>query len=439
MKIIIAITPLRSQAEPLMAAAALLVAAGHDVIVTTAEPYAARARTAGARYHPPMPGAERDLSGFGRLFPQRALLPPGPLQQRFDLERITLAPMAAQYATLNQLLEREDFDLILHDNLFAGALPLLLGAGPARPTVVALGTTVMPLPRSDGAPVGQGLPPPGNSAQRTLYEQIVDDTAARMHAPLRLQAGAILAQLGARALDLPLLEAIVTLPDQYLQLGVPGFEFARHAGARIPQFIGALPRPCAGSLPPALAGLARPGRRLILVTQGTLSNRDQGQLIEPAITALADLPDSIVLVATGGVRPGVLPVELPPNVLLTHDLPFATVMPYVDVLVTNGGYGGVMQALSQGVPLVCAGLSEFKAEVALCVQRAGAGIDLMTDAPSPRRIRQAVHALLIDPSYRGRAQDLAQRFERHDAADVLPRVLARLAAKRQPACATSPR
>jgi len=437
MKIIVPITPLRSQAEPLLAAVAHLVAAGHHVIVTTAAPYAARARAAGARYHPPMPGAERDLSGFGRLYPQRALLPPGPLQQRFDLERITLAPMAAQYATLCQLLEREDIDLILHDNLYAGALPLLLGAGPARPAVVALGTTVMPLPRRDGAPIGQGLPSPCNTAQRTLYDHIVDDTAARMHAPLRLQADAILAQLGALAPELPLLEAIVTLPDQYLQLGVPGFEFARHARARVPQFTGALPRPGPARLPPALDFLSMPGRRLILVTQGTLSNRDQGQLIEPAIAALADLPDSTVLVATGGVRPGVLPVELPNNVLLAHDLPFAAVMPYVDVLVTNGGYGGAMQALSQGVPLVCAGLSEFKAEVALCVQRAGAGIDLMTDAPSPRQIRQAVHALLVDPSYRGRAQDLAQQFERHDAAEVLPEVLARLAATREPACKTS--
>ena len=39
-------------------------------------------------------------------------------------------------------------------------------------------------------------------------------------------------------------------------------------------------------------------------------------------------------------------------------------LPRTDVLVTNGGYGGVQQALAHGVPLVVAGRTEDKVEVA---------------------------------------------------------------------------
>jgi UDP:flavonoid glycosyltransferase YjiC (YdhE family) len=38
-------------------------------------------------------------------------------------------------------------------------------------------------------------------------------------------------------------------------------------------------------------------------------------------------------------------------------------LPKIDALVTNGGYGSVNQALSFGVPLVTAGTGEDKADV----------------------------------------------------------------------------
>ena len=37
---------------------------------------------------------------------------------------------------------------------------------------------------------------------------------------------------------------------------------------------------------------------------------------------------------------------------------FAWILSKADVFVTNGGYGGVNQAMSFGVPLVCVGLTE---------------------------------------------------------------------------------
>ena len=74
-------------------------------------------------------------------------------------------------------------------------------------------------------------------------------------------------------------------------------------------------------------------------------------------------------------------------------------------MVTNGGYGAVQRALSTGIPLVVAGNTEDKPEVAARVAWAGAGIDLSSGTPTPKAIRAAVREVLGDGRYMGRARD----------------------------------
>ena len=78
-------------------------------------------------------------------------------------------------------------------------------------------------------------------------------------------------------------------------------------------------------------------------------------------------------------------------------------------MVTNGGYGGVQMALSQGVPLVVAGTTEDKPEVAARVAWSGAGINLKTAAPTPAQVRDAVRALLDDQRYRASGAGASSR------------------------------
>ena len=67
-------------------------------------------------------------------------------------------------------------------------------------------------------------------------------------------------------------------------------------------------------------------------------------------------------------------------------------------MVTNGGYGGVQQALANGVPLVVAGDSEDKPEVAAHVQWSGTGVNLHTGRPSPAMVARAVRRVLARAS-----------------------------------------
>ena len=96
-------------------------------------------------------------------------------------------------------------------------------------------------------------------------------------------------------------------------------------------------------------------------------------------------------------------------------------------MVTNGGYGGTQLALAHGIPLVVAGNTDDKMEVAARVSWSGAGINLRKKRPSAAAVRAAVRKVLVDPAYRASAQHIAQDFARYDAplraADLLEELL----------------
>jgi UDP:flavonoid glycosyltransferase YjiC (YdhE family) len=104
-------------------------------------------------------------------------------------------------------------------------------------------------------------------------------------------------------------------------------------------------------------------------------------------------------------------------------LPFDRLLPKVDLMVTNGGYGAVNHALSLGVPLVVAGDSEEKPEIAARVAWAGAGINLETARPSPEQIRDAVQTTLGDSRYRHAAKALQENFAGYNALDEITAVV----------------
>jgi UDP:flavonoid glycosyltransferase YjiC (YdhE family) len=210
---------------------------------------------------------------------------------------------------------------------------------------------------------------------------------------------------------------MITLPDLYLQLTAKAFEYPRGEMPDSVRFVGPLlPPPSTDFLPPPWWDDLDKSGPLVLLTQGTLANDDLGQLMGPALTALAH-EDLTVIATTGGPAAESIPVALPANAKAATFLPFDRLLPKVSVMVTNGGYGAVNHALSLGVPLVVAGDSEEKPEIAARVAWTGAGINLRTGRPSAMQIREAVRAVLTKPQYRQRAQALRAAFARHNAID----------------------
>jgi UDP:flavonoid glycosyltransferase YjiC (YdhE family) len=156
------------------------------------------------------------------------------------------------------------------------------------------------------------------------------------------------------------------------------------------------------------------------VTQGTLAV-DPEDLLKPAIAGLAD-SDALVVCTTGGAPVSVLG-PLPANARGAAFLPYDLFLPSVDVVVTNGGWGGVLATLQAGVPLVVAGAALDKPEVARRVAWSGAGVNLRTGRPGARRVRDAVHAVLSGPTARRRAGVLAASLSRAGGANAAGRLL----------------
>lgn len=235
-----------------------------------------------------------------------------------------------------------------------------------------------------------------------------------MHAgplrPLQTALDAALAEVGAPSAG-RLLDQIAA-SDHVFQLSTPGLEYPRRELPSSVEFVGPLrptTTPTAGDLPPWWDDLdgARP---VVHVTQGTLDNADLGRLVIPTLRALAD--EAVLVVAVTGGRPVKAVTDafagcLPANARVAEFLPYDVLLPRTDVYVTNGGFGGVQLALAHGLPLVVAGSTEDKPEVAARVAWAGAGVNLRTGTPRPARIRAAVRSALTETSYREAAGRLA--------------------------------
>jgi UDP:flavonoid glycosyltransferase YjiC (YdhE family) len=123
---------------------------------------------------------------------------------------------------------------------------------------------------------------------------------------------------------------------------------------------------------------------------------------------------------------------LPKNVHVEPFIPFGALMPHVDVMITNGGYGGVQFALAHGIPLVVAGATEEKPEIAARVAWSGAGINLKTKSPSIEQIRAAVRDVLANDRYRRNARRIQADYARHNAPEAAATLLERLALTRRP-------
>ncbi|MGB8899724.1 MAG: nucleotide disphospho-sugar-binding domain-containing protein [Methylocella sp.] len=168
-------------------------------------------------------------------------------------------------------------------------------------------------------------------------------------------------------------------------------------------FVGTLPIiPNQAPLPPWAHELDG-SRKVVMVTQGTVNNFDFRQLVVPTLEALANEPDVLVVVTAGGRSIDDIPGPIPGNARLASYLPFEWLLPKVDAFVTNGGYGSVNQALSFGVPLVAAGLTEDKADINVRVAWSGVGINLATNEPTPQALREAIRNVLDKPNYRSLA------------------------------------
>ncbi|GKT96306.1 MGT family glycosyltransferase [Colletotrichum tofieldiae] len=202
-------------------------------------------------------------------------------------------------------------------------------------------------------------------------------------------------------------------PFLHIQASCPSLEFQKGPEPILPQvqYVGPLVTRLAG------ANLGVPtwwedvvnATSVIGITQGTFA-MNPTSLIIPAIQALQGDKRHLLVVPSKCAEEIRGNITVEDNVCIAEWVPYDMLLPRCRLLVTNGGYGSVTQALSHGVPLVCAGTSEDKKDTAARVTWVGAGIDLKTDTPSVDQVRDAVHRVLNEDSYRENATRIGKEL-----------------------------
>lgn len=425
MKILIASTPATGHVNPMLALTRILVAEGHEVAIYTGSAFRGRVEASSARFFSLRGDADIDPGNPFARAPELKTIPPGLEWFRLACERLFVDSIAAQHEGLRRVLREFPAEIILGDDMFFGALPMLLGPRSKRPPIVLCGTSFLHWARDDGAPNFLGLPPATTEEQRQHYAVVAREYEEAVDQPVLFRVNQTLRALGVEPVSMPLFHSVVELADAYLQMSVPGFEFPREFPPTV-HFVGTPPI-IPGQVPlPPWAHEFDGSRKVVLVTQGTVANHNFELLVAPALAALADEPD-VMVVATAGGRPvEAIPGPVPSNARLASYLPFEWLLPRVDVLVTNGGYGSVNQAMSFGVPLVTAGMTEDKADVNARVAWSGVGINLATNEPTREALREAVRTVLDRPAYRLRAAQMADEFAGIDTRSEILRIISRL-------------
>lgn len=395
MRALLSVMPFSGHVHPLAGLAEAWLAAGHELTVYAGAAFAHR--FPGARFVPWREATDFDERRLEATFP--AIGRPGRLGMMTNVREVFIGTAAGQARDLIGELGAADYDVLIGDvmSLGTGFAAHLTGLPWAAVSIVPLSLH------------GRGLPPPGLGLTpgRGRLGAVRDATLRGLVRTGSIPLNRALTR-ARREVGLPRggpLDRAWYSPELTLLTGCPPLDHHRRDLPSSFHYVGRLPGP-AGTHPPVVP--PDRGRPLVLVTQGTY-NTAPDELIHPAARALAGAEIDVVI-TTG--RPGHRTLEVPigDNTTVVDFADFDTLLPRCDAVVTNAGWGGTLHALSFGVPVVLAGSSLDKPEIAARVAATGAGVDLKAGTPTPEAIATAVDRVVREPSYRRMSQSLAPQL-----------------------------
>jgi len=418
-KIIVAAPPVTGELSPLLRIAEGLAERGHRVRVVTGSRFKEEIEHAGLAFTPVPDVADFDDRLFGDD-PERAKLAPGPEMINYDWIHAFVNPLPGLHAVLQQLLEPDPDQYLIANALWLGAFPEAMGAPGLRPRRwVAVTAVPLPLGSDDATFFGPAPVEPGGdqkAANRAANAQF-----ASMLQPTQDRLTEVLYSLGATKDPPVFVDGIFTVPDAIAALTVPGVEFERNDAPETLHLVGVLPGRATDDWQiPAWWAELDGSRPVVVVTQGTLANRDLSELIEPTLTGLADL--DVTVVAALGREVEALSIPIPANACVAEFIPFDALLPKADVFITNGGFGGTQQALAAGVPVIVAGVTEDKPATAARIAYHGLGINLETATPTPEAVAAATETVLNDSDMRDTVRSIAQVYAAHSALEEIERL-----------------
>ncbi|KAK3906127.1 glycosyltransferase [Staphylotrichum tortipilum] len=366
----------------------------------------------------------------------------------WDIKHIFGASVPTAHRVLKETLERVRREhptrqvIIVHEALSGGLGPFVYGAPLPKgydslPKVINFHTTIYAAADENLPPFGLGLPYDPTPENLALWQGISQQMVPVMTDVLG-HYNDIYASLGAtRPLVGPFFDIILGFGNATVMATTPSLEYPISHPDPTLRLIGGLPlKPLPADYahpawwPTITANAALPSssekKKLVFVTQGTI-HRDYTEIIMPTLTALSERSDLLV-VATLGARGATLPdtFPVPSNAIVADYLPYDAILPHAEVFVSNAGYGGFMQGVMNGVPMVLAGTMADKAEVAARAEWAGVAVNLRAQRPEGVAIMAGVDKVLGDGGYKKRAVELRAENEGMEALVRFERIVEEL-------------
>ncbi len=175
-------------------------------------------------------------------------------------------------------------------------------------------------------------------------------------------------------------------------------------------------------LPDRMAAMPHP--QTIYVTLGTFFNHLTKHFLA-ILDALADEPVNVVVTVGYDQDPAVLGPQ-PDHVMVERYIPLSLLLPHCDAMVTHGGSGSVLAALSYGVPMLVVPLGADQFHNAERCVASGAGRSLASENMRPEAIRGEVAQLLERPDCRRAARRVEEEIASMPAPDEIVPMLERL-------------
>jgi UDP:flavonoid glycosyltransferase YjiC (YdhE family) len=158
---------------------------------------------------------------------------------------------------------------------------------------------------------------------------------------------------------------------------------------------------------------------VVLVAPSTAQDRSR-TLLRAALEGLASAPVRVIA-AWGEEVPADL--DVPPNAVVVPWMSYAQTMPGCDVVLTHGGHGTLVRALTSGCPVVVCPAGGDMAENAARVDWARLGVRLPRRYGTPRGVRLAVERALTRRGVRENVAAVARWWEHHDSGAAAVREL----------------
>lgn len=432
-KILFASMPADGHVNPLTGLAKYLQAQGCDVRWYTGFSYAPKMAKLGIPLFPFRKAVEVTGENLEELFPERKKIKGQVKKLVFDMIHVFIRQAPKFIGDMQDIRKEFPFDVVVAECTFT-AIPLIKKV--FKVPVVGIGIVPLVETSRDLAPPGLGITPSGTFAGRLKQKFLRFFTNEVLFRKANVVAYKILDSYRVKHNRSNMFDIAVKASDLYLQSGTPGFEYRRSDMGKNIRFIGSLlPYSAGKKATPWQDGRLKQYQTIILVTQGTVE-KDAEKLVVPTLEAFKNT-NTLVICTTGGSQTEELRKRFPQRNLIIEDfIPFDNVMPYANVYITNGGYGGVMLGIENKLPMVVAGVHEGKNEICARVGYFNLGINLVTEKPTPVQIKNAVGKILANPMYRANVEKLSKEFNLYNPGELFGRYLAEVlnqSEKNQPA------